>query len=69
MNTPNPLLPQGMLPTRGNSLYFKILMIFAVHIVVLGGILMVGCKDTAKVSAPPKDMLTDTGPMSPSPDP
>src|ERR1017187_9683700 len=47
MNTPNPLLPQGTLPPRGRSnLYFKILMIFAVHIVVLGGILMVGCKNT-----------------------
>jgi LysM repeat protein len=52
MNTPNPLLPQGALPPRGpSSLYFKILMIFAVHIVVLGGILMVGCKDTAKDKA------------------
>ena len=52
MNTPNPLLPQGALPPREpSSLYFKILMIIAVHIVVIGGILMVGCKDTAKDKA------------------
>lgn len=68
MNTPNPLLPQGTLPPRGRStLYFKILMIFAVHIVVLGGILMVGCnpaKDKAKT-----DLNTDVGggPASSSP--
>ncbi|MGD0410388.1 MAG: LysM peptidoglycan-binding domain-containing protein [Verrucomicrobiota bacterium] len=52
MNTPNPLLPQGALPPRGpSSLYFKILMIISVHIVVIGGILMVGCKDTARDKA------------------
>ena len=69
MNTPNPLLPQGTLPPRGKStLYFKILMIFAVHIVVLGGILMVGCKDTAKDKAK-TDLNTDVGggPASSSP--
>jgi LysM repeat protein len=68
MNTPNPLLPQGTLPPRGRStLFFKILMIFAVHIVVLGGILMVGCnpaKDKAKT-----DLNTEVGggPASSSP--
>jgi len=70
MNTPNPLLPQGALPPTGrSSLYFKILMIFAVHIIVLGGILMVGCKDTSKVSSTPRD-VADNSPMTPtSPDP
>jgi LysM repeat protein len=68
MNTPNPLLPQGTLPPPGRSgLYFKILMIFAVHIIVLGGILMVGCKDTSKVSSGSRtDLASDPGPMSPS---
>jgi len=41
-------------------LYFKILMIFAVHIVVLGGILMEGCKPTAKDTAK-TDLNTDVG--------
>jgi LysM repeat protein len=70
MNTPNPLLPQGTIPPRGpSSLYFKILMIFAVHIVVLGGILLVGCKDTAKVTAKtdqPMD-VAKSDPMSATP--
>ena len=61
MNTPNPLLPQGALPPRvASSLYFKILMIFAVHIVVLGGILMVGCNDSSKNRAK-VDQSTDLG--------
>jgi len=69
MNTPNPLLPQGTLPPRGKStLYFKILMIFAVHIVVLGGILMVGCNNPSKDKAK-TDLNTDVsgGPASSSP--
>jgi LysM repeat protein len=70
MNTTNPLLPQGTLPPPGrSSLYFKILIVFAFHIVLLGGILMVGCKDTSRSSAPPKDAVVDSTPMSPtSPD-
>jgi LysM repeat protein len=72
MNTPNPLLPQGALPPREkSSLYFKILMIFAVHVVVLGGLLMEGCggKDTAKVTPQQGSAVADSSPMSPtSPD-
>lgn len=73
MNTPNPLLPQGTLPPRGkSSLYFKILMIFAVHIVVLGGILMVGCNNKGSTDKAKTDATTDvakTDPMTaPSPD-
>jgi len=65
MNTPNPLLPQGTLPPRGRSnLYIKILMIFAVHIVVLGGILMVGCKNTSTAEKPKTDDVAG-GPASP----
>jgi len=59
MNTPNPLLPQGALPPRGpSSLYFKILMIIAFHVVVIGGFLIVGCKDTARDKAK-TDLNTD----------
>ncbi|MGA2542620.1 MAG: LysM peptidoglycan-binding domain-containing protein [Verrucomicrobiota bacterium] len=65
MNNPNPLLPQGTLPPRGRSnLYIKILMIFAVHIVVLGGILMVGCKNTSTAEKPKTDDAAG-GPASP----
>ncbi len=64
MNTPNPLLPQGTLPPPGrSSLYFKILVVFAFHIVVLGGILMVGCnRDASKTSSAQKDGYADATP-------
>jgi len=68
MNNPNPLVPQGTLPLRGRSnLYFKILMIFAVHIVVLGGILMVGCKNTSTADKPKTDDVAGSpaSPMTP----
>jgi hypothetical protein len=49
MNTPSPLVPQGATPPRGkSSLYFKVLMILTVHVVVIGGMLLQGCKDTTK---------------------
>jgi LysM repeat protein len=49
MNTPSPLVPQGTQPRRGkSSLYFKVLMILAVHVVLIGGMLLQGCKDTSK---------------------
>ena len=72
MNTPNPLLPQGVLPPRARSgLYFKILMIFAVHIVVLGGILLVGCNNhTDKAKTDSTDMAggpANSGPVSVAP--
>ena len=59
-----------MPPREKSSLYFKILMVFAIHIVLIGGILMVGCKDTSKVNTPPKDTTADVSspnPMSPTP--
>lgn len=52
MNTPSPLVPQGTQPPRGKtSLYFKVLMILAVHVVLIGGMLLQGCKDTSKDQA------------------
>jgi LysM repeat protein len=49
MNTPSPLVPQGTQPKRGkSSLYFKVLMILTVHVVLIGGMLLQGCKDTSK---------------------
>ena len=70
MNNPNPLLPQGAIPPKPKStLYFKILMIVGVHVVLLGGLLIVGCKDTAKTSSAPKSDTADNAtkdPMSPT---
>lgn len=58
MNTPSPLVPQGTIPSRGKTnVYFKVLMILAVHVVVIGGMLLQGCKDTK-----------DTGAIQPVPD-
>ncbi len=46
MNNPSPLIPQGTSPDRGKSnLYFKILIIVSVHVVLIGGMLLQGCKD------------------------
>jgi LysM repeat protein len=52
MNNPSPLIPQGATPPREkSSLYFKVLMILSVHVVVIGGMLLQGCKDTSKDQA------------------
>jgi len=49
MNTPSPLIPQGTLPSRGKStFFFKVVMILTVHVVLIGGMLLQGCKDTNK---------------------
>jgi LysM repeat protein len=60
MNTPSPLVPQGATPPRAkSSLYFKILMVLSVHVVVIGGMLLQGCKDTsAKDSVTKQDSLS-----------
>jgi len=67
MNTPNPLLPQGTLPPRERStLFFKVLLVIAVHVVVFGGILMQGCKPTpsADKTKPDDSTSASTAPMS-----
>jgi len=70
MNTPNPLLPQGALPPAGrSSLYFKILIILAVHVVVLGAFLMSACKPTAQTSSTPKDIADIGSGAATTPDP
>ena len=48
-NNPSPLVPQGTLPdNRGKSrVQFTVLTILAVHAVVLGVVLLQGCKRTA----------------------
>lgn len=67
MNNPSPLVPQGTTPPRPkSSLYFKVLMILTVHVVVIGGMLLQGCKDTN--SAPKTDASTSSQTASASPD-
>jgi LysM repeat protein len=64
MNTPSPLIPQGATPPRGKSgLYFKVLMILSVHVVVIGGMLLQGCKDTST-----KDQAAKDSALSPTAD-
>ena len=48
-NNPSPLVPQGILPdSRGKSrVQFTVLTILAVHAVVLGVVLLQGCKRTS----------------------
>jgi len=68
MNNPSPLVPQGTQPKRGKSrLYIKVLMILAVHVVVIGGMLLQGCKDTGKTETKdPSLSLAGGDMMSPS---
>jgi LysM repeat protein len=69
MNTPNPLVPQGTLPDKGKAqIRITVFAILAVHVVVLGVLLIAGCNkkvDTAEV--PPPD-ATGLPPVPPTPD-
>jgi LysM repeat protein len=66
MNTPNPLLPQGTMPPRKRfTLYFAVLLLIAVHAVVFGGILMVGCNNKPVTDKPTPGDVASTAPMTP----
>ncbi len=56
MSTPNPLIPQGMLPdNRGKShVRIAVFTILAIHVVLLGALLIQGCKRSPE--APPPDL-------------
>ncbi len=71
MNTPNPLIPQGSLQSRGKStVRIAFFSILAIHVLVFGGLLMQGCKksedkavvveDTNEVAPLPPIDLADT---------
>jgi LysM repeat protein len=54
MKTISPFVPQGATLPRGkSSIYFKILLILTIHVVVIGGMLLQGCRDI------PKDRASD----------
>ena len=81
MSTPNPLNPQGSLleqkAKRKNNLPVIVAIFLGIHAVVLGGILMAGCKPEPKPEAkrpapepvlPPITPPTDLGsPVAPAP--
>jgi hypothetical protein len=47
MNTPIPLIRDGLTPFRGkSSFFFKVLLILAIHVVIIGVMLLQGCKVT-----------------------
>ena len=65
MNTPSPLVPQGATPPRGkSSLYFKVLMILTVHVVVIGGMLLQGCKDNKDLAKQDSVISATNDPMA-----
>jgi len=68
MNTPSPLIPQGALPNaRGRShIRIAVFTILAVHVVLLGALLMAGCKKTTDQAK--NDASVDTGPPPFNPD-
>lgn len=80
MSTPNPLVPQGSLleqQARSRSTFQMAAFIVALHVVVLGGFLFLGCKkeenqtQTPAVDtfATPPPVQTDVPPSSPALDP
>ena len=65
MNTPSPLVPQGTMPAPGKStFFFKVLMILTVHVVLIGGMLLQGCKDTNKTDTSANPTPPDTNTAS-----
>jgi LysM repeat protein len=66
MNTPNPLIPQGALSqqARGKTnIRIAVFTILAVHVVLLGGLLMQGCKPETKKEAKENEMATNALPL------
>ena len=65
MNTPNPLIPQGILSqTRGKTnMRIVVFTILALHVVLLGGLLMQGCKPEAKKEAKENELATNGLPL------
>jgi LysM repeat protein len=71
MNTPNPLVPQGTFAEKGKShLRITVFAILAVHVVLLGLLLIAGCnKPDATVQdtgVPPVPPLADGWPPNPT---
>ena len=68
MNTPNPLVPQGALPDTGKAqIRMTVFAILAIHVVLLGVLLIAGCNKKTQTDT----AATDTGlpPVPTSPEP
>lgn len=68
MNTPNPLVPQGTLPDKGKAqIRITVFAILAIHVVLLGVLLIAGCNKKAEPEPAPEN--TGLPPVPPSMDP
>ncbi|MGP8200561.1 MAG: LysM peptidoglycan-binding domain-containing protein [Limisphaerales bacterium] len=48
MNAPTPLIRNGLRPLRRKpTFFFKVMVILTIHVVVIGGLLLQGCKNTS----------------------
>ncbi len=66
MNTPNPLVPQGTFKDKGKShIRITVFAILAVHVVLLGVLLIAGCNKKSPDQA--QDNGTGLPPLPPSP--
>src|SRR6266540_1482533 len=65
MNTPNPLVPQGTFPDKGKAqIRITVFAILAVHVVLLGVLLIAGCNKKTETDATP-----ETTSLPPAPPP
>ena len=80
MNSETPLIREGLKPIHGKpSFFFKVMLILAVHLVIIGGLLLQGCKSinpkdasltpSAPDTAPPADAATPDQKPPPTVDP
>jgi LysM repeat protein len=70
MNTPNPLVPQGTFPDKAKShIRIAVFTILAIHVVLLGALLIAGCKKTAETASlePTNNVFTPIEPTPPPP--
>jgi hypothetical protein len=71
MKQPNPLVPQGSFESQGrrkSHVRLAVFTILAIHLVVLGALLIQGCKreekDTTALNPPTNDMSTAVQPFT-----
>jgi LysM repeat protein len=69
MSTPNPLVPQGSLleqQAKSKSTFQVAAFIVAIHVVILGGLLFLGCTKEKKQPDAPTDVLANPPPITPA---
>jgi LysM repeat protein len=65
MNNQTPLIREGLTPMRGkSSFFFKVMLVLAIHVVIIGGLLLQGCIDVSprntNVAPPAPEATTPT---------